>query len=316
MKRKVLILVSCFIFVLGNFAFTFAASHYTTYATPANINKSGYVACQGFAVGSTYAYSAKINSDETRAVLYRTNMNTGATEQLMNGDNSTEYATYMGHANDMTVCSLNSKSHLFATTMKEASNNLVKIKIDGNKFYKVGQFTFKYGGKNIKIHSVNILTKTSSTITFLCRNGKTFYTGSISLNANSGTITLTKKFTINVADALVKGQKVDKLASFTGQGIGYSKGNLYVPLWGGNSTVNKPHVSVVLRYKNVSASTTGTIKADPNTSFRVTSNVYPKFEIEGCGIGINGTLWFNTNRLDANGAQADSVHYFKGYTQK
>ncbi len=316
MKRKFVILLSCCILMFSNFAFTFAASHYTTYSTPANINKSGYVSCQGFAVGSTYAYSAKLNNNESRAVLFRTNMNTGDTKQLRNGDNSTEYATYLGHANDMTVCSLNGKSHLFVTTMKEAANNLVKVKIDGDKFKKAGQFTFKYSNKNIKIHSVNIISKTSSKITFLCRNGKTFYTGAINLNANSGNINLTKKFTINVADALVKGQKIPNLASFTGQGIGYSKGNLYVPLWGGNSTINKPHVSVVLLYKNVTAETTGTIKADPNTSFRVTSNVYPKFEIEGCGIGINGTLWFNTNRLNANGAQADSVHYFKGYKKK
>lgn len=313
MKRKILILLSCCILIFSGVAYSFAATgYYNTYADKANISKSGFTACQGLAVGSTYAYSAKTNSSATQAILYRTNMNTGATKQLTNGDNSKSYATYMGHANDMTVCSLGGKSHLFITTMKSATNNLIKVKIDGDKFKKVGQFTFKYNGNNQSISGINIISKTSTQITFLCKSGKTYYTGTIGLNANSGNIQLTKKFTINVADALVNGKKVANLASFTGQGIGYSNGNLYVPLWGGG--VSKPNVSIVLVYRNVTASTTGVINADPKTSFRITSSAYAKkFEIESCGIN-KGKLWFNTNR-EKGSTQADGVHYFKGYSQ-
>lgn len=312
MKRKIFILISCYIFVFSSFTFSFAATgYYNTYTDKANINKSGYSACQGIAVGSTYVYTAKINSSESRAVLYQTNMNTGNTKLLTNGDTSKEYATYLGHANDMTVCSLNNKSHLFIA----AKNGLVKLKIDGGKYKKVGQFTLKYDGKAKSVSGVNIISKTSTQITFLCKSGKTFYIGSIKLNANSGNIQLTKKFTIDVENALVNGKKVSMLNSYTGQGIGYSKGNLYVPLWGGSSTVKKPNVSVVLVYRNVNTSTTGTIKADPKTSFRITSSAYSKkFEIEGCGIG-KGKLWFNTNRLKPSGSEADGVHYFKGYSQ-
>ena len=311
----------CCTFVLGNVAFSFAVSHYNTYETKASINKSGYNPTQGFAVGSTYAYSAKLSNDKTKAVLFRTNMNTGATKLLKNGDTSKEYATYLGHANDMTVCSINNKSHLFVTDAEsgKANSNLYKIKIDGDKFYKVGKFAFKYNGSNIAITGVNIMAKTSREITFLCKNGYNYYIGTIGLNAKSGNINLTYKFNINVADALVNGKKVDKLTSYTRQSMCYSKGNLYVPLWGGSNTVNKNNCSIILIYRNVNTTTTGTIQADPNTSFRVTSATYSNFEIEGCGIRggtSGGKLWFNTNRKHkTKGTQADGVHYFNGYSQ-
>lgn len=314
MKRKVLILLVCCILIFSNFAISSAATvkFYNTYTTKGNLTKSGYSHTQSLALGSTYAYSAKINDDETKSILLRTNMNTGTTEQLMNGDNATDYATYMGHANDMAGSNLNGKSHLFIVTAKAASNNLVKVKIDGTKFYKVGQFTFKYAGKTQIITGIHVISKTTSKITFLCKNGRTYFTGDIGLNSNSGNIQLTKKFTINVADALVNGKKVSDLASYTNQSMCYSGGNLYVPLWGGGA--NKKNISVVLVYRNVKSSTTGKLNADPNLSFRITSSAYPTFEIEGCGVA-DGKLWFNTNRRNTSNVQSDGLHYFDAYSQ-
>lgn len=303
-----------------SFSFTAHAAYYNTYTTVANITNSSYSNCQGFAVGSTYAYSAKLSNQQPRAILYRTNMDTGSTIQLTNGDTGEEYATYMGHANDMTVCSLNNKSHLFILS---GDDSLVKVKIDGKKFYKMGTFYFKCNGEPSKVTGINILSKTDTTITFLCKNGVSYYIGSININANSGDINLTYKFKINVKDALVNGQKVDYLDKYKRQGIGYSRGTLYVPLYGYNSELypgipelNHPERSIILVYRNVNASTTGTITADPDLSFRVTSRAYTKWEIEGCGVRSGGQLWFNTNRHDASGIQNDGVHYWNDYMQQ
>lgn len=321
MRRKILISLSCFILMLSASAFSYAATgYYNTYETVASLKNSDFSNCQGLAVGSTYAYSAKINSAQTQAVLYRTTMSSGATTQLTNGDNSKKYATYMGKANDMDVCTLDGKSHLFITTMTAASNNLIKVKIDGTKFYKVGQFTFKHDGVAKNIAGLSILSKTSSQITFLCKSGTTFFTGTIELKQNSGDINLTQKFIIDVANASVNGSKVANLGAFNHQGMEYSAGNLYVPLSGNTTIANKPNVSVVLVYRNISGSTTSTaerpIQADPYTSFRITSSTYSKmFEIESCGI-CSGKLWFNTNRQTKDGVGDDGVHYFKGYTQQ
>ena len=60
----------------------------------------------------------------------------------------------------------------------------------------------------------------------------------------------------------------------------------------------------------------GTIYADNNLSFRITSSAYPDlFEIEGVGIANGDKLWFNANRRTApNDTAHDCVAYFNGYS--
>lgn len=307
-KKITKCLVALIIMILPCTTIYAAVKYYNTYETMASIHNSSYSLTEGFAVGSTYGYSAKINAAETGAMIYRTTLDTGKTIPLVNGDNGKAFATYLGHANDMDVCSLGGKSHLFITTMRTEKNNLVKLKIDGDKYYKVGQFNFKVGESLKSVSGVAIINGEKGKITFLCAIGHTYYIGSINENATTGDIKLEKKFTINVADALVDGKKISNLASFTKQGIGYYNNKLYVPLWGGG--VSKNNVSVVLVYNNITKETKGSgIQADKNLSFRITSSEYATFEIEGCGIR-KSTLWFNTNRS----AQAAGVHYFKGYS--
>lgn len=75
------------------------------------------------------------------------------------------------------------------------------------------------------------------------------------------------------------------------------------------------NVSIVLVYRNISYAT-GTIYADDDLSFRITSGAYPDlFEIEGVGIANGDKLWFNTNRRKAPGDTAsDNVAYFNDYS--
>lgn len=59
---------------------TAVAAYYNTYTTVATLdNPNGCYSTQGFDTGSSYTYSIKINSDETKASIYRTTMSDGTT---------------------------------------------------------------------------------------------------------------------------------------------------------------------------------------------------------------------------------------------
>jgi len=138
------------------------------------------------------------------------------------------------------------------------------------------------------------------------KSGRTIYNGSLPLTASSGTIDLTRAFDLQVEGALVNGATVSDLGTFANQGFFYDAANkvLYYPL-------TKDNRSIVLVYRNVSPTTTGTAPAATDLSFRITSSAYTKFEIEGVEIS-DGKLYFNTNRSNSSGS-FDGVHVFNGY---
>ncbi|MEO3744234.1 peptidase inhibitor family I36 protein [Plantactinospora sp. B5E13] len=288
---------------------TAGAEYYNTYADVATLgNANSCYSAQGFAVGSTYTYSAKINDAGTAAVIYRTKMSDGTTTLMSNGDTGQTYANYLGHANDIVLSSTGDNYYMFVVTMNADSTSLVKLRYVGTTYYKVGNYTIKHNGANKAMSGVKITSKDASNINFLFKSGRTFYRGSLPLNATSGTINVTNSFYLNIEDALVNGSPVANITSYTTQGIGYYGNTLYYPL------TNK-NVSIVLVYRNIS-SASGTIRADDNLSFRITSSAYPDlFEIEGVGVAGGDKLWFSTNRRTAPGDTAhDGVHYFNGYS--
>lgn len=308
MKKRIFSFILALMFVSIPFVVPVGAAYYNTYSDVVSIpDVNGCPSMQGMAVGSTYIYTAKVSTDNTKAVLYKTNKNTGSRTLLTNSTNDKTYVTYLGHANDMCVTSINSKSNLFIVTMKENSKALVQVKVDGSTYKKVANFSVKYNGEHLAPSGVCILKKTSTKITFLFKKGKSFYQGSMTIGDTSGTINVTKKFAINITSAVVNGATKD-LSSYTYQGFGYYKNYLFVPL-------TKDNVSIVLVYNIEDAS--GTIKCKSNLSFRITSSTYSDlFEIESCGIcSDDGRLYFNTNRRKTSGgAGYDAIHYFKGYT--
>ena len=135
------------------------------------------------------------------------------------------------------------------------------------------------------------------------------YRGQVPMTANSGTVNITHSFDIDIASALVNGSAVSKLENFTRQGIGYiaSTDQLLVPLTNDN-------VSIILVYDNASTAA-GTVMANPDLSFRITSSSYPYlFEIEGCD-ETNGKLYFNCNRkTNSSDISNDAICYFKNFT--
>jgi hypothetical protein len=156
---------------------------------------------------------------------------------------------------------------------------------------------------------VKITSKDATNINFLFKSGQNLYKGSLPLTANSGTIQVTDGFNLNIVDAKVNGSTVSNITSYAFQGFGYYNDTIYVPL-------TYENVSIVLVYHNVKTAS-GTIYADDNLSFRITSSTYPTlFEVESVGInGTSGQLWFNCNRkTDSSDTAHDAVAYFNGYS--
>lgn len=284
------------------------AAYFNDYTTKASTpDKYGTSGAQGFAAGSTYLYSIKNRtSDNGRAIIYRVNKSTGAKTIMKNTASDVYYTSWLGHANDMTIVGIGGKTYMFVVTMNKTGAQLVKLEYSGTKYKKVGSYQLRLDGNVAAVSGINRVSVTSSKVTFMFKSGTTIYNGSLTPGANSGTINLTKAFSLKVEGALVNGATVPGLENWSNQGFFYdeAKNVLYYPLTDGNR-------SVVLVYRNVTPTSTGTLTSASDLSFRITSSKYVKFEIEGVGIS-GGKLYFNTNRATSSAA-ADGVHVFKGF---
>lgn len=294
------------------------AAYYNTYTGVATIgNDNSCNRAQGFAVGSSYVYTAKCNDNESKQVIYRTKISDGSTTLMTNGDNSTTYTTYLGHANDMDTCTINGTYNLFVATMNTGNHSLVKLQYSGTTYTKAGNYTIKCGTEEIAVSGVKKYAKDSNYIYFLFfkytdeedSRDVSVYRGKLPLTSNSGTINVSHAFDIDISNARVNGSVVAGLNDFSRQGIGYiaSTDQLLVPL-------TKNNISIILVYDHASTAT-GTISANSNLSFRITSSTYPTlFEIEGCD-ETNGKLYFNCNRkTNSSDIEHDAVCYFNNFS--
>ncbi|MCQ2428224.1 MAG: hypothetical protein MJ137_07495 [Clostridia bacterium] len=320
-SKKLILSVVCILLSVWMFALlpvgALGSGYYNDYSTICEIkdktvNSANCCSMQGIAVGSSYIYTAKTDTDNTTCIIRKTKISDGTTNILKFGTN--EYTTVLGHANDMDVCSINGYSTLFVATMKTGSYSLAKIKVDGNTASVQGHYTLTYGGKNKSISGIAIYSndKTNKKTTLLCKSGADFYKVTIPWSSNSGTYTLTKAFSVNRNSVKVNGANVNtsESAGFDTQGIAYHGGYVYYPLTKGN-------VSIVAVYKVSGATSSSTLTSISGLSFRITSNAYSNlFEIESVGIGSDGKLYFNTNRRAADSsvsgyANHDGIHRFK-----
>ncbi|MFC7488438.1 hypothetical protein ACOCJ7_08935 [Knoellia sp. CPCC 206453] len=275
-------------------------------ATP---NVGEHTGAQGFAVGADYNYSIKNRSrDDGSAVIYRVPNATEVPQVMTNGANNSKSIAGLGHANDMTIATIGGVNHFFIVTMSSTGYQVKKLSYSGNTYKEVGRFTVKENGATKAVSGINRVLVTSTKIDFFFKSGSTVYKGSLPATANTGTINITKAFTLKTSGALVGGKPID-LTGFVSQGFFYheSKKVLYYPL-------TKANVSVVLVYRNVTSTSTGVLAPSKDTSFRITSAKYSKFEIESLGINSkDGKLYFNTNRSTSTNGNLDGVQVFEGY---
>ena len=297
--------------LLNRFAFLFAlvtglvvlavptarATTYNAFATIARTpDASGTTHTQGFAAGSTFLYSIKVNADETRSVIHRVNRSTGAAKIMTNGISNNPYVAGLGHANDIALADINGQHYMFVVTMKTGATSpqLVKLRYDGTTFWKEGTFQLRDGaGAVFNPSGISVLSVSGTDITFFFKKGRAIFQGSIGLSANSGAVGVVRRFTLKVPDSL---------STYLNQGFSYDAGKatLYYPL-------TKANVSYVLVYRNVTGASTGTLTKASSPMVRIATAAGTKFEIEGVGVSA-GILYFNTER-----GAADGVHRVKGF---
>jgi hypothetical protein len=274
---------------------------------------NGCTHMEGFAVGSGYLYTAKVNGSDTKATIAKINKSTGELFNLTYTPTGKTYVDFLGHANGMALASIGGNSNLYVATMKTGNHSLVRLTVSGRNFTKAGYYDIRYNGQQISVSGVNVLSNNGSTVSLIFNRGTSYYKGSIAANATSGVINVTKAFSINVAKCKVDGATIDA-STYKRQDVGYYNGKIFVPLVKTDANGASTNQSIIVVYNNVN-SASGTITNDPNLSFRVTSSTYSKFEIESCGISSSdGKLYFNTNRVEAStGKGTDAVHVFKDY---
>ncbi len=286
--------------------------YYNSYSTVASIpNKSKCPNMQGVAVGGTYVYSAKVNSDDTKAVLHKTNQNTGVDTVLTDASTGAGYFTYLGHATDMDVTTIDGSSNLYIATARKDKHALVRMKVSGTTLQKVGNYRIMLNGVKTDIKSVKVLNKSNGMVNLLFRRGDDFYKGSVGINTTSGDIAITKAFSIDTTNVKVNGKVKDLSVGFTRQGCCYYKNRIYMVF----SNDDKPNVSIIAVYDGID-NATGVVKSNPNLSFRITSKAYTTFEMEGCGISSkNGKLYFSANRrVSDTDTNHDAIMCFNNYT--
>lgn len=286
------------------------AAYYNTYSDIADAPDygAGITGAQGFAAGATYLYSIKTRTsqDHDISVIYRANKNgESGTVVMKNGDTGTNYSTWLGHANDMTIVGFGGVNYFYVVTMESSGPQLVKLRYDGTTYRKVGQYAVKLNGAVTAVSGISRVAVTSTTVSFLFKSGSRVYRGSVPLTATTGTVNLTTAFDLKTSGALVNGAPVSDIGDFKNQGFFYDAARdvVYTPL-------TKDNRSIVLVYRDVTTSPESPRTSDPDLSFRITSAKYDKFEIEGVGVNsVDRKLYFNTNR---NGNK-DGFHAFKGY---
>ncbi|WJH33706.1 hypothetical protein N6H14_27425 [Paenibacillus sp. CC-CFT747] len=119
---------------------TAGAASYSTYTQVSLLPNDVFTATEGLALANGYAYSAKVEPNDTQMALYSTKMTSGATTLMTNGSDNTNILSYLSHANDMAATVIDGVTYLFVATLKNSPGTiqLLKLKVVGNTYFLVG----------------------------------------------------------------------------------------------------------------------------------------------------------------------------------
>ena len=339
-KRLVSAVISAALCCSALTALPVQATCYTSYSYVYGVNDtfgdSKLYSMQGMAVGTSYIYCAKVTTDNTKAAITRYNISDNKNYQLkyidQNGKSHDYFTKDLGHANDMFAHAENGKTYLYVATgcgsdtKKDPTQyQLVKLKVDGKKIYKVGQYTVQNSSRTkISFSGITYLGTSGNNIKILVKKGSQAYYFTLNQYCTSATLNATPVFMIDTANVKINGKNYtmsldSKNGTHSYQGMHYTKGKLYVPI-----SKNKSSESVVIVYDNISTKINNALNGKANgkqiayssntLSFKVTNSYYNSlFEIESVGINDNG-MYFNTNsQRNGNGNNADAVYKFDSF---
>ncbi|MBQ8620888.1 MAG: InlB B-repeat-containing protein, partial [Oscillospiraceae bacterium] len=284
---------------------------YTDVATVKNYSSS-CPSMQGLAVGSQMMYTIKIDGDDAEATIAMTDKDSGKTTQLYDASDGDYYFSGFGHANDMAVWGIDGYSNIFITSTNEGSGAITRLKRNGSGLTRVASYSLSYNGVDTCATAFDVMSVSGGMINFITKLGQDVYTGSVSVDATSADIPLTKLCTIDKSKVVIKGEQLD-LTSWVNQGFGYYDNTLFVPVTGPSGQLNR---SVVMVYTLEGVPQGATIYPTDALVFRVTSGAYSAlFEIESCDIcSGDKKLYFNTNRrVTDSDTNHDGVSSFDDY---
>lgn len=286
-----------------------ATKLYKNYETMCIIpSKFSCTSMQGMAVGNTYIYTVKRNSEDTQAILYRTHRTSGKTDSITDGSNTT--FSCLEHANDMDVIGLTlngvRRSHLFVAGMTSGENCLIRmtIKASETKGVVVAKYRLKYKDKYIVASGVSIVETTKNNIVLLIKNGNNFYRAVVPRNddkafgpnESSKVIDVSLWFKISRSSMSIKGKNID-FTNYSYQSCEYHNGKVFVPMAGKGDYAAQ---SIILVYDLPSKQHGKQISNNSDLSFMFSGTEL--FEVESCGINSKtGEMYFNTNKKGGDG---------------
>ncbi len=271
------------------------------------VNRGSCTAMQGMAVSGDYIYSVKIATDNSAAILYRTDRKNGATVAVT-VDGAT-YANDLYHANDMCAAEVNGVTYLFVATLHSGSKGVICLKISGTVATTHAAYRLQRDdstGTEITASGISTIDVSDNTVKLLVTSGFASYTAMADLSAGDTTLHSNLAFQINNANAYELARTVtgSPNATVTVQGVGYGDDTFYVPLTVDNRSVILvyPNISKAIESYNTSLTTTA------DKCIHISNSGYHLFEVESIGIA-DGILYFSTNRMRINNHSMASISF-------
>ena len=245
---------------------------------------------------SSDIYTIKTKSDNSGAVLQKTNKDTGVTTNLE--DITRRNFDYLNGAIDM---DMRAPEMILVLT---GDNRLVEIEVKGPVAMYSGSYKIMLNGAPANVSAVCVRGGAPTELTLYFLSGTQIYSGI--KYSDSDTINIEPLFKINTSSVEVNGSYLD-LSSYTHQGLCYYAGNIYVPLWGGGA--GQENQSVIAGYYDYFGSS-APVEAQSVLSFRFTSGAYTGFKIKGCDISKDGRMYFSADRWNSNDDDHDAILRF------
>ena len=292
--------------VLRDSAFTEIAKIPTT---------EGCTGTQGMAVSDDYLYSVQIKtSDNSRAVIHRIDKKTGADTVMTDGATGLSYFSNLNHANCADWGRVNGVEYLYVL----ASAKIIVLRIDGSTLTQCAEYKLTYNGNTFGPGGFALYKVSATQLTFLFKwNGvatqSTISTGSISINATSGNISVTPRGYADLTELPIDESYLTPSGWLT-QGMDCVGDMLYLIVTGNHVDATINH-SLVIGYDLTKFTGNNRVRPEVKDILYIVSDNYPGlFEVEDVGFDRDGKMYFNTNGWKVkNGANSDGVYVMNDF---
>lgn len=275
----------------------------------------GCTGTQGMAVSDDYLYSVQIKtSDNSRAVIHRIDKKTGADTVMTDGATGLSYFSNLNHANCADWGRVNGVEYLYVL----ASAKIIVLRIDGSTLTQCAEYKLTYNGNTFGPGGFALYKVSATQLTFLFKwNGvatqSTISTGSISINATSGNISVTPRGYADLTELPIDESYLTPSGWLT-QGMDCVGDMLYLIVTGNHVDATINH-SLVIGYDLTKFTGNNRVRPEVKDILYIVSDNYPGlFEVEDVGFDRDGKMYFNTNGWKVkNGANSDGVYVMNDF---